>query len=127
MKKLAVCGLLPVVNDQLFLSVSRKDDDNAIGIVGGKVDDGENVRTALIREFFEETGLVIKPIENQIPFIGEDGDFEVHTFLVELADNVHTQISDDETGKIRVVHKDRLIEDSPFSEYNVAMFQHFGL
>ena len=127
MKKLAVCGLLPVVNDQLFLSVSRKDDHNAIGLVGGKVDDGENVRTALIREFFEETGLVIKPIENQIPFVGVDGDFEVHTFLVELTDKVHAKISDDETGKIRVVHKDRLIEDSPFSEYNVAMFQHFGL
>lgn len=127
MKKLAVCGLLPVINQELFLSVSRKDDADAIGLVGGKVDDGENVLTALVREFREETGLTIKPLKDQIPFIGLDGEFEVHTYLVELDDILQNQISDEETGLIRVVHKDQLIKNSPFSEYNIAMFDHFGL
>lgn len=127
MKKLAVCGLLPVVSNDLYLSVSRKDDADAIGLVGGKVDDGENVLTALVREFREETGLTIKPLKDQIPFIGLDGDFEVHTYLVELDNISQNQISDEETGLIRVVHKEKLIKNSPFSEYNIAMFDHFGL
>ena len=127
MKKLAVCGLLPVVNQELFLSVSRKDDADAIGLVGGKVDDGESILTALVREFCEETGLTIKPLKDQTPFIGLDGDFEVHTYLVELDNVSQNQISEQETGLIRVVHKDRLIKNSPFSVYNIAMFEHFGL
>lgn len=42
-----------------FLSVSRKDDPNKIGFIGGKIDDGEEPEQALLREVLEETGLYV--------------------------------------------------------------------
>jgi 8-oxo-dGTP pyrophosphatase MutT (NUDIX family) len=55
-EKYAVCGILPIIGD-FFLSVSRKDDTDKIGFIGGKIDDGEEPEQALLREALEETGL----------------------------------------------------------------------
>lgn len=44
------------------LAVSRKHDHNDFGLIGGKVDEGENVVEAAIRETKEETGLDISNI-----------------------------------------------------------------
>jgi len=52
-----VIGILE--KDNLFLCVSRRDNFNSWGLVGGKCDDGENAFSALIREALEETGLII--------------------------------------------------------------------
>jgi len=41
------------------LAVSRKDNHNDFGLVGGKVDEGETIIEAAIRETKEETGLDI--------------------------------------------------------------------
>ena len=55
-RKLAVCGVLPVLGH--FLSVTRKDNFNKIGFIGGKVDDGESLEEALTREGFIRESVV---------------------------------------------------------------------
>ena len=49
-----------ILNDAGYvLAVSRKHDHNNFGLVGGKVDKGESLEEAIIRETKEETGLDI--------------------------------------------------------------------
>lgn len=57
--KEAVCCLIE--KDGKFLSVTRKDDHTKWGLPGGKVDPGETSKQAVVREVFEETGLVLHP------------------------------------------------------------------
>jgi len=46
--------------DGLVCLVSRKDDHNDFGLIGGKVDEGESLEEAAIRECKEETGIDIR-------------------------------------------------------------------
>lgn len=50
-----------VRSGDLFLAVSRKTDHEDLGFPGGKLDLLESPETAVMRELFEETGLVVAP------------------------------------------------------------------
>ena len=54
----AVC-ILVFNNDGKILSISRRNNPNQWGLVGGKVDDGELSAEAMAREFKEEVGVHI--------------------------------------------------------------------
>ena len=123
--KLAVCGILPVLG--MYLSVSRKDDPNKIGFIGGKVDDGENIEDALIREVLEETGLSVEIDKEFDPFVESDRDYYVYSYIIKLKDDQHQPIDECETGIIRLATKLQLIKSSPYSEYNEKAFEWFGL
>lgn len=127
MKKLAVCGILPVLGH--YLSVSRKDDHSKIGFIGGKVDDDDpSLEDALIREVLEETGLHVEIDKSYDPFVEEDGDdYLVYCYMVKLKDIYHEEISETESGLIRLVSKDKLLNDSPWSEYNKGALEWFNL
>lgn len=124
-EKYAVCGILPIIGD-FFLSVSRKDDPNKIGFIGGKIDDGEEPEQALLREVLEETGLHVT-VEPFDPFVAEDGEYIVYCYMIQLDDKVHEQIAEEETGVIRIASRLQLIKSSPYADYNERAFEWFGV
>lgn len=119
MKKLAVCGIL-FDDEYNILTVSRKNDPNKIGMVGGKVDDGETLEDAIIRECFEETGIKVKIKDNRPTYTDIDGDYEVTCFQLERIDSTTYPVSENETGIVKFVPVGELLSDkSPFYQYNI--------
>lgn len=110
--KLAVVAL--IYQDELFtssvLGVSRKDNHNLFGLPGGKVDEGELVYDAMVREIFEETGLTVK---NALPFFfREHNEYYVSVYLIlEYEGNISTN----ESGVVKWVDFDT-INKGPFGE-----------
>ena len=78
MSKIAVCVLIIDKESCNFLSVSLKEDHDDFNLPGGKVEVGENVVSAGIREVKEETGINIYNLK--FLYEGMDNDFQVITF-----------------------------------------------
>lgn len=55
MKKVA---LALIYKEGKYLAISRKDNHEDFGFIGGKVEEGETTTEAVIREIQEETGLI---------------------------------------------------------------------
>ena len=100
-----------------ILAVSRKDDAQAFGIVGGKIDEGETPEQALVRETFEETGLTI--IKYEKIFEQFDGNMNCITYLCETEGEVVVT----EKGVVKEVGWPELLA-GPFGEYNKALLTH---
>lgn len=117
----AACVLI-VAEDGKVLAVSRKDNPNAWGLPGGKVDPGETEQQAAARELQEETGLTAKRL-SQV-FSADDGEYMTTTFACEAEGEIDT----DESGVIRWVEPAILLDPgtSPFSDYNRALFKKLG-
>lgn len=123
-QQLAVCGIL--IEDEKILTVSRKDDHTKIGLPGGKVERGELPQAAIIRECFEETGMKVK-INSVDSFADNIDDFYVICYILRrVSDEVH-EISDEETGKVEFVEIKKLLDSSPFAEYNKKAFEYLGV
>jgi 8-oxo-dGTP pyrophosphatase MutT (NUDIX family) len=127
----AVCVLVLNRNGKV-LAISRKEDVSMFGLPGGKVDpEDKSIELAAEREFLEETGLIGlgKPIGIFSCFCpgGKDGiGYMTKTFMFK---DVITKSSDGEwksqegEGKLAWVTPMFLINNSPFSEYNLRLFQ----
>ena len=55
-------GVAAVIFQDDRVLLQRRDDNRQWGLPGGSVEPGESVRTAVIREVLEETGLDVEPL-----------------------------------------------------------------
>jgi 8-oxo-dGTP pyrophosphatase MutT (NUDIX family) len=69
----SACVLVECPITGRVLGVARRDDPNAWGLPGGKVEEGETEREAAARELVEETGLLATTHELQEVFRREGG------------------------------------------------------
>lgn len=116
--KLAVVIL--ILKDNKVLAVSRKNDPNAFGLPGGKVDPGEYLEQAAARELLEETGLVAT---NLTPvFVHEEEEYSTTTFTCDYSGDINTP----ETGVVKWVEPDVLFS-GPFGKYNLELFTELKL
>ena len=82
-------GVAAVIFDDGRVLLQRRDDTGRWGLPGGAVEPGESVRSAVIREVLEETGLEVEPIR----LIGVYSDPAYHQVMTYPDGNVIHYIS----------------------------------
>lgn len=102
--------------DGLILAVSRKDNHEAFGLPGGKVDAGEEIEAALIREVKEEVGLTVSNPVHLFSTI-DQGKYLWSVYSADVSGDIHT----DEPHVIKWVEPKVLLE-GPFKESIKEMF-----
>ena len=63
--QIRVTGLL-VENDQVLLIKQKVDNNQKWSLPGGRVEAGETLEAAIIREIYKETGLLIEVVRNVV-------------------------------------------------------------
>lgn len=122
--ELAVCGILQYGNR--IVSVKRKD-ANLFGLIGGKVDKGETLEEALLRETKEETGFSVSIDYNHYPYFEEDNGYLVLCYKLILNNKDHTDIKENEKPFLYLLTPEQLKIYSPFQEYNEKAFKWFNI
>ncbi len=90
-----------IIRDEKVLLVRRREDDFLGGIYefpGGKVEEGEGLADAIVREVREETGLTVSGIGRYVGFFdydSEDGERRrVFNFQVEVSEPLEIQLKE---------------------------------
>jgi ADP-ribose pyrophosphatase YjhB (NUDIX family) len=109
-----------ILKDDKVLSVSRKDDHNDFGLIGGKVDPTDvQIADAAVRETKEETGLIVNWFDLYPVFQIHKDNYMSHTFLcTSYSGEIHT----DEPHVVKWVDWS-VIEEGSFGEYNKLVHQ----
>lgn len=84
--------MLIINKEGLILAISRREDPEKFGLIGGKVEDNETAINAAIRETLEETGVKVYDCEliytRVEPKHTNDGhDFNTHCFVAKSWDD----------------------------------------
>jgi len=123
----AVCFLL-MNQDNEVLSISRGNTD-LWGLPGGKVEPGETLKSALVREVFEETGYVVADLESvYTAFVPGETNFICTTFIGRVvAQASDAPRSEPFEGHVKWQLPALLARLSPFADYNRALFEHVNI
>ncbi len=127
MKK-AVCVILKNSEGKI-LAVSRKDNHNLFGLVGGKVDEEDSsLEEAIIRETKEETNLDIfnlTLVDTRDYGISEETLYEQNCFIGEWKGTLLSQEELNEKGETGIVKwvEQEVLENGFFGEYNKIVFE----
>lgn len=122
-RKKSVC-LFALNKEGKVLAVARRGTTNAWGLAGGKVDLGENMVEALIREVYEETYIKLDPNKLEPVFERVDPPYFVVTYLYK--DIIEDEPKQGDAGPATWVTWDELIS-GPFGEYNSRLKEKLGL
>lgn len=105
---------------------NKKHDHLGLSLPGGKVEQGESLLEAAIRECLEETGIQVYTVcGNPYTAYDEVGGFEFTTYNAISYKGKIKNIRPDE-GIASWGTVDDLI-NGPYKQYNTAMLQHFGV
>lgn len=121
MKKLAVAVIIRRKDGKVL--GFRRSKDGFLGIPCGKVEEGEDLISAVKRECKEETGYDIDIIHHT-PFVAEESSFTVHTYLARITskgDPTHP----DEGETLWCDPTD--LTQGYFGPYNSKAFRFFGI
>lgn len=123
----AVCCLLMRESGEI-LAISRGDDTNEWGMPGGKVEPNESLEVAVVRETYEETGVVIAaPQSVYTAFVPGESNFICTTFVAHIvAQAPDAPRSVPYEGEVGWAHP-AVLARGPFGEYNRALFDHLNI
>lgn len=117
-------ALVLVIDSGRVLSIARNG-ENTYGLIGGKVDPGETVKQAAIREAKEEASIDIKNcfhIFTKTETSGSES-FKVSTFLV--SDWEGKPSPSDEGEVLWLKPQDLMGDHAAFRDYNRSLFEYF--
>jgi 8-oxo-dGTP diphosphatase len=118
----AVCLL--ALQDDRVLAVARRGTKDEWGLPGGKVDPGEGLEDALVREVQEEAQISVDKNRLMPVFERFDPPFHVTTFL--YSGNIDDIPIQGDAGPAGWVRWDQLLS-GPFGEYNARLKNKLGL
>lgn len=118
MTKVAVCVLIVDQKSCNFLSVTLKDDHTDFNLPGGKVELGESLIEAGIREIKEETGIDIFSL--QFLYESYDEDCQVITFYT---NNFEGSIYTKENHIVKWLPLYDLTKSKKWPEYNSKVYE----
>jgi ADP-ribose pyrophosphatase YjhB (NUDIX family) len=122
----AVCCLL-MNQDNKILAISRGEDRESWGLPGGKVENNESLHVAVVRETFEETGIVIAdPQSVYTAFVPGRSNFICTTFIASVAHMPEVLKSEPFEGYVEWVSPQVLMQE-PYAKYNTALFEHLNI
>lgn len=126
----AVCALIFNQSDKSrILGISRRDDRTVFGLIGGKVDPGESLEEAIIREVREETGFEFIIETNAFTKLCQGNkDFLVTTFVGIINYDLPPLWRNEanEEGVVKWCSKAELLS-GPFGDYNRDLFNQIGV
>lgn len=112
-------------NNEKFIAVHRKENQELICLPGGKLESNEDVITGVVREVYEETGININPTHFRSIYAGiceGPQEYWVTTFLVEVEDDVVLNSEEPEMNPFWTTEED-FMKNAAFPEFYTKVFK----